>query len=200
MYKSKEIRWFFKENNTTITKWLSKQGKELSKTQPRTDYYLPIAGKEDISVKLREGNVEIKQRHGQQVLHDLTKYASGYLEDWIKWSFDVGDNDALAKSIIKGKKYNWIEVHKYRIGVKITANPDDSHSIHDIRDFIPSGCQIEYTRLMIEGNERYTFGLEWFGDEYVELDTKLIEDVLGDTKLESKDSMGYAQFLIKQTK
>ena len=31
MYKSKEIRWFFKENNTTITKWLSKQGKELSK-------------------------------------------------------------------------------------------------------------------------------------------------------------------------
>ena len=137
MYKSKEIRWFFSENNEPIEQWFSGRGMLFSKTKPRTDYYLPIPGKEDISVKLREGNIEIKQRHGQPVLHHLTKNAIGYLEDWVKWSFDVEDNDELAKNIIQAKKYSWFEVYKERIGVKLTANADGTSAILDIKEFVP---------------------------------------------------------------
>src|SRR5688572_14115741 len=105
MYKSKEIRWFIKKKNEGILRWFSDQGKVFSKAHSRTDFYLPIPGKANISVKLREGNVEIKQRQSEQEKYHLTKSAVGYLEDWVKWSFDIADNDALARNIVNDKKY-----------------------------------------------------------------------------------------------
>jgi len=195
MYNSKEIRWFFREQDKIIAKWFSGKGLELSTTKSRRDFYLPIPKKEDISVKLREGQVQIKQRHGNPGPHELTKNAKGLLEDWVRWGFDVEDDDALANSIIKNKEHNWIEVYKERMGLKITKDSDGSLSIHDIKDFLSFGCQVEYTRLVIDGTESFTFGLEWFGDEYLELDPSLIAEVLGDTVLKMEDSMGYPAFI-----
>lgn len=201
MYKSKEIRWFFKENNETITKWFSDKEKLLSKTKPRIDFYLPLPGKEDLSVKLREGNVEIKQRHGEPMLHHLTKNATGYLEDWVKWSFNVEDKDNVegkdkeASGIIKDKNTNWIEVYKERIGIKLTKNPDGTENIVDIIERVPFGCQVEYTRILIDKKEWFTFGLEWFGDTHLDPEKEFIEWIIGETKLEEKDSLGYNEFI-----
>jgi hypothetical protein len=195
MYRSKEIRWFFRERNGPIAHWFSDHGKTFPKTDPRTDYYLPNPGNEGMSVKLREGNIEIKQREGMPALHHLTKHAVGYLEDWVKWSFDVNDDDALTRRIIKERKYNWTEVYKERLGVKLSANPDGTIAVLDIKNIIPAGCQVEYTRLLIKGQEWFTFGLEWFGEEYLDLDAKIIEEVVGSSHLEVKNSKGYNGFL-----
>jgi hypothetical protein len=196
MYKTREIRWFFKENNVAIEKWFAAHGKEFSTSQHRTDFYLPIA-KEDIGIKLRGGNIEIKQRHAQHVLHHLAKNATGYLEDWVKWGFGLNKKDALANSIIKEGKYDWIAAHKQRIGVKALADAARAISIHDIKEELPAGCQIEYTRLMISKQEYFTFGCECFGDDYVMPDQKFFESMLENTTLKADDSMGYSAFLNK---
>lgn len=198
LYRSREIRWFFKKNNRSITQWFSSQGMEFSKTKPRTDFYLPLPGKEDLSIKLREGNIEIKQRIKNLIPHPLTTRAIGSLEDWDKWSFDVEDEDGLSRSIIKDKGYNWTEVYKERIGVKVTTKDDGTLDIIDIKDIVTFGCQIEYTRLLINDKEEwFTFGLEWFGSQYQEISNKLLEKIIGASVLEQKDSMGYNAFLNK---
>lgn len=197
LYKSKEIRWFLSEKSNTITKWFSDHNMDFSKTQARTDFYLPVPGKVDISIKLREGNLEIKQRNGEPESNHLTENAIGYIEDWVKWSFEIKDDDELAKSIIKDKKFNWIEVYKERIGVKLSVNSDGTIAILGLKDRIPFGCQVEYTRLLINGKEWFTFGFEWFGEKYLEVNSKLIDDILGDSKLLLKESLGYGEFLNK---
>lgn len=170
-------------------------GKELNKAEPRTDFYLPIPGKDDISIKLREGDIEIKQRTGTQTEHHLTTNTLGFLEDWVKWSFDLKEHDDLVHNIIKHKKFDWFEVYKERIGFKYTSDNAGRLNIVDIKERPLFGCQIEYTRLKIYGKEWFTFGLEWFGDNKFELPDDLLNKVLGDTKLELKDSKGYNAFL-----
>lgn len=197
LYKSREIRWFFKNNNHYIMEWFSNQGIEFSKTEPRTDFYLPLPGKEDLSIKLREGNIEIKQRTQSPVGHSLTARAIGSLEHWDKWSFDVEDQDGLSTSITKEKGYNWTAVYKERIGVKVTTNDDGTVDIRNIKEEVSFGCQIEYTRLLIDKEEWFTFGLEWFGSQDQKIGSELLEKLIGASTLYQKDSMGYNAFLNK---
>ena len=195
MYKSKEIRWFDKEENKIITKWFSDLGIKFSNINPRTDFYLQIPDRVDMSIKLREGNVEVKQRSGQPELFELTNSAKGYLENWVKWSFDVEANDSEATSIIKEKRYNWIEVYKERLGVKMTLKQDDSLKIHNIKEILPAGCQVEYTKLKIKNKEWFTFAVEWFGDSFFELNKLHLDAILGETAVRENNSFGYNEFL-----
>ena len=202
MYKSKEIRWFDKEENKVITKWFSALGIEFSNINPRTDFYLQIPDRADMSIKLREGNVEVKQRVCQPELFELTNNAKGYLEDWVKWSFDIEANDPEATSIIKEKKYNWLEVYKERLGVKMTLDQDDSLKIHNIKEILPAGCQVEYTKLKINNEQWFTFAAERFGETFFELSKFHVDAILGETVVTENHSFGYSEFINKvmQTK
>ena len=63
-------------------------------------------------------------------------------------------------------------------------------------DEYPSfGCQIEYTRLKIKDEVKFTFALEWFGEEELNFDLSLLSEILGKHELQTEDSMGYAEFL-----
>ncbi|MCX6305685.1 MAG: hypothetical protein NT040_12050 [Bacteroidetes bacterium] len=195
MYKSQELRWFFKVSNEPVDRWFSDRGKVFAKTTPRSDFYMLIPGKEDLNIKLREGNVEIKQRSGTGLLNNFSKNAAGYMENWVKWSFNVEDKDELSRNIIIDKKYGWVEVYKERIGIKLTPAPDGTLAVLDINDRIPYGCQIEYSRLVIYDREWYTFGLEWFGDQYITIGNHFFEQILGESRLNEEDSFGYNAFL-----
>lgn len=198
MYKSREIRWFFQEEKNTIAKWFEDRGKRFSDSAPRTDFYLPLPGKDDLNVKLREGNVELKQRQGEPVLYCLSRHATGALEEWVKWSFTLTFDDLLAHEIIREKKYDWLEVHKERLGVKLIANEAGALDMLDIKEQVPCGCQVEYTRLVVNEKEWFTFGAEWFGGEGVSKYTSVLEEIIGDTELQEKASYGYNAFLNKQ--
>ena len=197
MYKSKEIRWFTQGENKTISRWFAKQGLSFNTVIARRDYYLVALDYDDIVTKLREGKIEIKHKVGTPIINYLTPNAKGYFEEFVKWSFKVDTKDALSGEIINGNKYatEWVEVYKERMGIKLTKGNNGTIKIHDIKDIIDNGCQIEYTRIKVKDKVQYSFNLEWFGDEFLNLDSPFISEIFGDSVMKLEDSMGYGTFL-----
>lgn len=194
MYKSTEIRWFIESSDRAILDWFARQGQTIDNTVPRTDFYLPLKEK-DITVKLREGNIEIKHLVGETLCGSLTPSAEGYFEHWIKWSFNADKEDKLSQQIMESNTYDWVEIIKTRLGMKMTKDDKDKLLILPIKAFVNFGCQVEFTNLIIDGKIYNTFALEWFGKETLELGQEFMNEILGPTKLLKLDSMGYGEFL-----
>lgn len=196
LYETKELRWFFKDENKSIANWFANLDKDLAEPKLRSDYYLPLEGIADVGIKLREGNIEIKQRRMKSNIYQLTDNAAGYLEQWDRWSFEIKDKDELAKKITKKDKFEWIEVQKERWAIKIKGEKKNGDpKIVDIKEQLDSGCQLEYTKINVKEEKWYTFSLEWFGEQFVELSKDFLYEVLDDTRLAGKESMGYSEFL-----
>src|SRR5690606_9464808 len=117
MFKSKEIRWFSMHRHEGIVQWFGRESQTFETTNLRTDFYLPF-DKKDITVKLREGNIEIKHRVSDPSKGYLTRLIAGMFEDWAKWSFNVDRADKLSQEIIQLNKNIWTKVTKTRLGVK----------------------------------------------------------------------------------
>jgi hypothetical protein len=196
MYKSKEIRWFNNGSDEAILDWFASQGQSFENTEPRTDYYLPL-DKDDLTVKLREGNIEIKQRIGEAAKGMLTEATEGVFEHWIKWSFNVDKADKFSLAIVSSNPHDWTETIKTRIGVKVTENANGDLQIIPIKSFVDFGCQIEYTLLQIKGKTIYTYALEWFGEKELHLPPELLSETLSHAHLDFGDSMGYGEYLRK---
>ena len=196
MYKSKEIRWFKDSSDGAIIDWFASKGQTFETTEARTDFYLQL-GKDDVTVKLREGNVEIKHRIGDAENGKLTPNAEGVFENWIKWSFNADKTDKLSQTIVSSNAYDWIETIKTRIGVKVTEDTNGDLQILPIKSFVDYGCQIEYTLLQIKEKSFYTFALEWFGEKDLHLPKKLVQEILSPTQLNFEDSKGYGEFIKK---
>jgi hypothetical protein len=196
MFKSKEIRWFTEKQDRIILEWFESKGLNFENTESRTDFYLPLE-KDDLNIKLREGNIEVKHRIRPPEKGRLTASAHGIFEEWIKWSFAADQTDRLSHEIITERKYSWTETVKTRIGVKIKINNNDSdkYDIVSIKDFISSGCQVEYTKIMIHNKVYYTFAFEWFGNPFPDLSESFLAQIPGDAVLKPEVSMGYARFL-----
>ena len=199
MFKSKEIRWFNKGINNSIINWFSKQGLSFEIINPRTDYYLVAIDKDDIAPKLREGNVEIKHRIGKSKKHQLLPNVVGYFEQWIKWSFKLDGNDPLSEKIINLNQNDteWMKVEKQRMGLKLVKGKNGIIEIHNIKDFVNSGCQIEYTQIIVMNQKWYSFNLEWFREDFLNISPSFYNEVFGGSILKLEDSMGYGKFLKK---
>ncbi|WP_300436420.1 hypothetical protein [Christiangramia sp.] len=193
MFKSEEIRWFFETENSSISKWFEENSYTFENTNPRKDYYLPLQ-KEDIGIKLREGNVEIKNRINRSEKEKFCK-AEGYFESYIKWSFSSTEKDSLYEEIVEEEKYNWIGVSKERLSFKLNKDADKGFVKIKSDEFISSGCQIEYTRVKLKDDIWYTFGIECFGDKELKCGLSLIEEIIENAELKAENSMGYAEFL-----
>ncbi len=197
MYKSKEIRWFSTQLNRHICRWFQKQRLEFDTIDPRLDFYLPLA-KKDIGIKLREGNIEVKHRVGKPQVIALKDSNKGYLEEWVKWSFEGDPSGPLYQEITAREKYDWIKLYKERLGVKLIKEGTQV-KIVPIEEQVLSGCQVEYTRTHLNGLVWFTFGLEWFGGAYWILSPNLISEILGDIHLKKQQSMGYPEFLNRES-
>ena len=196
MYKSREVRWFFKEENKQLSDWFNSKGLYFLNTGPRTDYYYNLVSGEDSGIKLREGKIEYKHRVGASELNTLHHNCKGYFENWVKWSFNVDSPDTEQKGIL-GKEFSdiWTPVYKERVAIKI-YNTDQGESLTvNLNQYLGEGCQMEYTRVIVWEQEWFTFGLEWFGNKQIPLHPKLLESVLGNVQLKKKYSMGYPHFL-----
>lgn len=194
MYQTKEIRWFFKTENTQIQSWF--ENHELNSPSIREDLYLQL-NDENIGVKLREGTIEVKHRTRARSKGSLNTDVWGCFEKWSKWSFEAKNNDPLLLQINQGIYKRWISVEKERLALQLTEM-NGRMKLFSLSQALDYGCQIEYTKLKIMGEKWYTFGLEWFGSTHVELQTSLISQILGSTKLAIKDSISYPAFLSEQ--
>jgi hypothetical protein len=149
---------------------------------------------ENIGVKLREGKIEVKHRIGSRAKGCLNSNVWGYYDDFIKWSFDVGETDTLLSEILAGEFESWIPVRKKRMLVQLTEEKGKIIA-KSISSDVPFGCQVEYSQIQIHTEKWHTFGLEWFGKRYLKLDVETVSEIFGDAKLHMGQSQGYAAFL-----
>lgn len=195
MFSTKEIRWFFQTEEQPISSWFEENSYIFENTEARTDYYLSLIEKEDVGIKLRENNIEVKHRTKRSDKEKLTKQVEGYFEHYTKWSFSSAEDDSLVNEITNEEKHDWLPVRKERLGFKLKKDVNGNIVQVKMEEFPSFGCQIEYTRLKVKDEIWFTFALEWFGEEELNFDFSLLKEMLGDHELKADDSMGYAEFL-----
>lgn len=183
MYKTKEIRWFFKNHNPSIENWFQNKGLSFVTSKPRTDRYLPLPDQENLSVKLREEKLEVKKRE-QPASEGKIAAAEGMFEDWVKWCFPVDTKEET----------HWLAVKKNRLAIKITKD-HKQYIFASVDDLPPFGCQVDYVKLLIKNQTWHTVGFEWFGDHHMTLDANIVIDIVEAEELNKKNSMSYPQFL-----
>lgn len=187
-----EVRWFFPQPDPVIETFFQSQGKPLSSAATRTDRYLVIPGKEDISIKLREGKMEIKKRTGTPLAVHFHPQCAGYLEDWEKSAFRL-----MEEKMPGNATGYWLPVKKERTGITWSKNEQGEWATHDIKNRPAAGCQAEYTRLTINGGISYTFGLEWFGNQGERSLPPALDGLFGQLQLSADISCGYNVYLNK---
>lgn len=194
MQPTREIRWFLPHPLHSVDSWFAEQGHPLDEAQSRTDRYLLLPGIADLGLKLREGSLEPKKRLGPGKRGTLGRTAEGVYESWIKWSFplEAGYN----QNTIRGS--HWLEVKKIRTTVYV-------HLDHGRLCISPgtlepdSGCQVEYSRILLNGTIWYSYCLEWFGSSDLVMDD-LSDSILGVNKLKAEDSFSYPELFIRAIK
>ncbi|QLG46557.1 hypothetical protein [Costertonia aggregata] len=191
MHKTKEIRWFFRTENKKIKAWFESQ--PFDTHEDRTDHYLELTNKE-VGVKTREGKIEVKQRIGTRAKGCLNPNIWGCYDNFIKWSFEVSENDNQFNKIMNFGEPKWCAVKKARNLAQLTQE-NGITVVKPMSINLANGCQIEYTSLSVENEIWHTCGLEWFGNECLHLDDAIITDIFGTTKLKMNQSKGYAAFL-----
>jgi hypothetical protein len=210
-----EVRWFFDQLQTPLEEWFANKGLHFQKNKPypRIDFYLLISAEKGLGIKLREGNIEIKEPID---ISDSENFeVHGRVESWQRWGFKVEKIDNLADEIIDKKKDGWIEIPKERIGFKYRFDDANNIIMVPIDDkTLKEGCQIEYTRFEMNGKEYYTFNLESFSKSNKQKENfkKGVELALKDLetwdisqaralplkpKLSKENSMGYPEFFKK---
>ncbi len=198
MYKSKEIRWFFEEENEQLWPWFNDQGLEFDSVQSRIDYYHIPSLRADLGIKLREGRIEVKQRFEGPQPGQLSKCCEGFYEEWIKWSFEIEEEDREQNDVLEERqKDHWLKVEKQRLGIKLGLIEKEEIEIFDMGEILEHGCQLEYTRIHLADKSWYTLGLEWFGRPWLELDPEILEGILGNSNLGAEHSKSYPQFLLE---
>lgn len=193
MFKTKEIRWFFKKENIHAREWFD--NRDFNTLEIREDIYLMQKSK-SIGIKLRNGNVEIKHCTGIRARGCLTAKVWGNFDEYIKWSFPSDNDSSLYSAILQGSYKQWITVKKRRRSVKINLQNEDTVFL-PIQEQLKTGCQIEYTELEIKGEKWNTFGVEWFGLNYLEISPKIVTNILGNSELNLNMSKSYITFLSK---
>jgi len=159
MLVTDEIRWFFPGLIPLAALDWFRDGAPIAPAAKRTDIYLPLPASLALSVKLREGRLEIKTRSGASQPVSYPNATSGETAIWKKErsrSEIVGDieqrlADPSALPVIKQR---YIRKFILREGspVEIAA----SEAPHQ-------GCFFELTQLWLDGVPSWTIALEAFG-------------------------------------
>ncbi len=198
LLRTTEIRWFF---TGPAPGWLARLEALAGRPIParkRTDYYLPLPGREAMGIKLREGRLEVKYRLGQPEAAGLGPDTAGFYEHWVKRGFSLADAGARVPGGGRVEDRpagmpDWIPVEKERFGLLIRLEQGQWVS-HLIGTPVSGGTQIEYTRLRIGEQRFFSLGLEWPEDAGLQLPDPVLELLLGGGVLQAADSMGYPQF------
>ncbi len=197
MYKSREIRWFFRGEMKPLAEWFLVHGWKFENAVSRTDFYNTATLKDDLGVKIREGRLEIKQRISVPYQAELINGVHGYFEEWIKWGFGLHQPSAEIDTIQSyTESQYWIGVHKERMAVKLTYDRQGKLKVHHLNTELSKGCQIEYSKLIVADNQWYSFGLEWFGEPWLQIDEEVFGKILGKSKLPITYAKSYPQFLL----
>jgi hypothetical protein len=165
MFPSAEARWFYGGAiPQQVLQWFREEHGSLKEPADRVDHYLHLPDEDSLGIKLREGRLEIKQRHRRYGTVEFHERAAGLVEHWRKWSFQLAQgSDRLPPDMIADPP--WIAVSKRRrlYRYRITRNREVVPV--ETVEYPEQGCDLELTSVKAEGRDWWTWGFEAFGEE-----------------------------------
>ena len=211
MVYSAEVRWFFgnKTDVAVIEAWFNTHQQFFANKWSRADIYLWQPDLHTHSVKIREGKVEVKVLLQDRGVVSLPDENTGIANDWVKYSFELKENEEENTALLQQfngsapqhKEYNWLKVDKERLLVKFALHYDPESITTVAADAWPhEGCGVELTRIKINHQEYFTFGLEAFSktrQEYKNLE-QVVNHIMPQLKginLNFQQSHAYPEFL-----
>ncbi len=159
MQVTDEIRWFFAgPAPDAVLDWF-RDGAPIGASPRRTDIYLPLPDRLGLSVKLREGRLEIKTQTGPARAVRFANGIAGEAAPWKKEGYRtplVADiqrrlADPAALHVIKERHLRKFAVEQER-AMEVSAGETP-----------PQGCLFEVTSLWLDGLPSWTIALEAFG-------------------------------------
>jgi len=213
MVYSAEVRWFFKNQTefAVIEKWFNARNLYFAGNWERADIYLQQPGLHNLGVKIREGKVEVKVLLADRGVLPLPNGQSGLVNDWGKYSFGLQESDEENKNLLQQFSREqlgtgmelWVRVDKERLWQKFSVNLAEESITPVAQDSWPAeGCGVELTKIKVNQQTFYTFGLEAFSksrQEPANLElvlNKIIPEMPG-ASLRNSQSNSYPGFLEK---
>jgi hypothetical protein len=195
-----EVRWFCEGTvSSEVWEWFQQGEQEPEEQATRIDYYLRLPNTDFLGIKLREGKIEIKQRHCQHGVIHFHKRIAGMVEHWRKWSFELAKvNDELPSIVTPASL--WIGVSKRRKLRKYRLTANKVVVAASAQEHPDQGCGMELTNISVEGKDWWSLGFEAFGDEAILQETLLLvaKQVLAVSEppiLNATDSCSYPKWL-----
>ncbi len=148
MFRSGEVRWFFRgESPGEVHRWFE-AGNNVRGEAERTDEYLKLPDCETASVKLRDGKFEIKARTSSPVRVEYARAIRGLCDTWVKWSSSAGDLAQFRSQFVRAED-DWLYVTKKRYLRLFSLEGDEPAEIGVGQSWLSRGCQVELTNIAV---------------------------------------------------
>jgi len=165
MFPTVEVRWFYHGPiPREVLAWLQKAAPEPDQPPCRVDHYLRLGDIDSLGIKLREGRIEIKQRHGQQRIVRFHEQVAGMAERWHKWSLALAEPEHSLPGILMPAS-SWIAVEKERRLCKYEVVGPGQIVPVSAQEFPEQGCTVELTNIRAGEAAWWSLGLEAYGHE-----------------------------------
>ncbi|MEW6145773.1 MAG: hypothetical protein AB1598_12225 [Thermodesulfobacteriota bacterium] len=216
-FASHEVRWFFDgavDKNPALGSWfetsspIPKQGGFgppvwMGRLGGEPDVYLLVPGADDMGIKWREGNFQVKGRTASLGVHSFCGRFQGSVERWVRWSY-AGMPEAYRNLFLDGNEKGLItvSVRKTRALRKIKIDTYDGSALEvDPKEFIDRGINFELTDIEVGGKPYCTVAFEAYPDDSAmhAAFTRVVEAFLGGLKgveLGAGNSMSYPEWLL----
>jgi hypothetical protein len=220
---SHEVRWFFPGEVARFPElqdWIKTAKPFVDEGQvaapaaegrldDKPDVYLLVPGADDIGIKWREGQLQVKGRMARRGLQRFGSRFYGAVEVWAKWSYQGGDIKRAFEGWFGASAATWetVDVRKTRTLRKVRL--DSRRKFVEVsKDAYPDrGLGVELTDLEIGGQRYCSLGFEAFPDDTEMADsfTAVVNAWLDDLAkthavLAEHQSMGYPEFLNNRTR
>jgi hypothetical protein len=196
MYPTLEVRWFLPGKlPPQLRDWFNQQT-QIVEPESREDWYLYTPKNRTLGIKLRQDELELKQRLANRGVRKLAKQVRGRVEHWVKWSYPLADSAALP-DLATGL---WIPVNKTRWSRHYSVD-DGKISLVESASQFEQGCSFELSQLQIVDQDWYSLCFETFsqGEFSSEVMQPILEKVVqaqaGLPALRGQYSCGYPQWL-----
>jgi hypothetical protein len=207
MYPTAEVRWFqtgFIPRE--VKEWFESRPGQAEDQPPRRDHYLDLAGDETRSIKLRQGRLEVKQRHQQSGSVRFEERVAGVVERWHKWGFALSEMAAVTGDLPgrDSMDASWIAVDKDRSLYRFRLSGEEQG--REVAVPVPpgvypvQGCELELCQIHAGGQVWWSLCFEAFGQEST-LEANLLSaarQILfkgSPLVLNAADSYGYPRWL-----
>lgn len=201
MLLTAELRWFNRGTLPSETShWFQQDclGNNLTPPEEREDLYLYVPGCNYMNVKLRQGRLEIKWRKTELGVVRFENRVEGKAETWGKWLCEDPTSESFQPAAVRGEEI-WVSVQKVRTQRRYQILPDKSITL-PLTESINQGCNVELTKLTINGDAWWSLACEAFGEDerlmdHLQIVANWVFKTYHGPKLLAEDSFAYPSWL-----